>query len=99
MDFPEGTEPTGIPVLEQSGLTISINGEEVTSDKIRGFAQVESYDGTKGIQFFYPTGETNSSQLEIEVDGLVKDKETVKFSMNSPVDTSPEFVTHQTNPL
>ena len=99
VDFPEGTEPTGIPVLERSGLTIRINGVEVTSDDISGFAQVESYDGTKGIQFFYPTGEANSSQLEIEVDGLVEDEETVKFSMNSPVETSPEHVTYQTNPL
>ena len=99
VDYPDGTEPTGPIVLEKSGLNIMINGKPVTSEDIRNFAQVEDFDGTKSIQFFYPTEETTSSELVIEVDGLVKDEETVTFTMNSPVDTSPEYVTHQTNPL
>ena len=97
--YPEGTAPTGPPTLENSGLKIKINGEEVSADDIRSFAQVEDFNGKKGIQFFFPTGQSDSSELEIEVDGLVEDEETVTFSMNSPVETSPEHVTYQTQPL
>ena len=96
--YPEGIEPTGPPVLEKSGLNIKINGEPVTSEDIRNFAQVEDFDGKKGIQFFYSTGTTNTSALEIEVKGLVKDEETVKFTINSPVYTSSGYVPHQTTP-
>ncbi len=99
IDYPDGTESPEIPELGASGLNIKINGKPVTENDLRNFALVESYDGTKGVQFFYPTGETDSSQLEIEVDGLVKDEETVKFSINSPVDTSPDHVTYQMQPL
>ena len=84
--------------LESSGLTIRINNEVVTSEGIRGFARVEGRDGP-GIQFFYPTGITDSSSLTIEVTGLAPATGTVTFNMNSPVETSPDGITYQLGPL
>ncbi len=82
--------------LEGSGLTITINDKQITSADIQGFARVEP---PLGVQFFYPTGETDTSSLTIEVTGLVSASETVTFEMGLPVKTSPEGVTYQTNPL
>ena len=98
INYPQGTEPTGIPSLAGSGLDITINGKKMTDSDITGFAQVEGPDG-KGVQFFYPTGVGSASSLVIEARGLVSAGKTVTFSMNSPVITSPEGVTYQLSPL
>ena len=98
INYPQGTAPTGVPSLAGSGLDITINGKKITDSDISGFAQVEGSDG-KGVQFFYPTGVGSASSLVIEVRGLVSAGKTVTFSMNSPVETSPEGVTYQLSPL
>ena len=85
--------------LEGSRLTIKINGNQITNDDITSFARVSGGRAGTGVQFFYPTDFANYSSLTIEVTGLVSATETVIFSMNSPVGTSPEGISYQLDPL
>ena len=85
--------------LGGSGLTITINGDPETSEKITSFARVVGYDDQLGVQFFYPTGKGDASSLMIEVTGLVSASKTVTFDINLPDPTNPEGVTYQSSSL
>ena len=85
--YPEGRAlPRGVLKLEDSGLKIKINGQPIRSADIEGFARITGSGGS-GVQFFYPNVSGISSQLTVEVTGLVSDEETVTFNVDSPTET------------
>ena len=80
--YPEGAAPRNAPTLGESGVTVTINGKQLTDEDITGFAQFIGSDGERGVQFFYPTESAELLDLKIRVEGVVSDDETVKFNIN-----------------
>ncbi|MCY4552922.1 MAG: hypothetical protein OXC79_04535 [Candidatus Poribacteria bacterium] len=80
--YPEGATPKNAPTLTESGVTVTINGRQLTDEDITGFAQFIGSDGEKGVQFFYPTESAELLDLKIRIEGVVSDDETIKFNIN-----------------
>ena len=81
--YPEGASPSTAPtLLSESGVTVTINGIQLTDEDITGFAQFIGSDGERGVQFFYPTESAELLDLKIRIEGVVSDDETVKFNIN-----------------
>ena len=80
--YPEGASPNNVPTLSESGVTVTINGRQLTDEDITGFAQFIGSDGESGVQFFYPTESAELLDLKIRIEGVVSDDETVKFNIN-----------------
>ncbi len=80
--YPEGASPNNAPTLSESGVTVTINGRQLTDGDITGFAQFIGSDGESGVQFFYPTESAELLDLKIRIEGVVSDDETVKFNIN-----------------
>ena len=80
--YPEGASPNNAPTLSESGVTVTINGRQLTDEDITGFAQFIGSDGERGVQFFYQTESAELLDLKIRIEGVVSDDETVKFNIN-----------------
>ena len=80
--YPEGTSPRNAPTLSESGVTVTINGKQLTDEDITGFAQFIGSGGERGVQFFYQTKSAELLDLKIRIEGVVSDDETVKFNIN-----------------
>ena len=80
--YPEGASPNNAPTLSESGVTVTINGRQLTDEDITGFAQFIGSDSESGVQFFYPTESAELLDLKIRIEGVVSDDETVKFNIN-----------------
>ena len=86
--YPEGRNPPrGVRRLEDSRLTIKINGQPIRSADIQGFAHTTGSRGPT-VQFFYPNVSGEASQLTVEVTGLVADGETVTFYVDPLTETN-----------
>ena len=86
--YPEGRNPPrGVRRLEDSRLTIKINGQPIRSVDIQGFAHTTGSRGP-AVQFFYPNVSGEASQLTVEVTGLVADGETVTFYVDPLTETN-----------
>ena len=86
--YPEGRNPPrGVRRLEDSRLTIKINGQPIRSADIQGFAHTTGSRGP-AVQFFYPNVSGEASQLTVEVTGLVADGETVTFYVDPLTETN-----------
>ena len=86
--YPEGRNPPrGVRRLEDSRLTIKINGQPIRSADIQGFAHTTGSRGS-AVQFFYPNVSGEASQLTVEVTGLVADGETVTFYVDPLTETN-----------
>ena len=80
--YPEEASPKNAPTLSESGVTVTINGNQLTDEDITGFAQFISGNGERGVQFFYPTQSAALLDLKIQIEGITSDDETVKFNIN-----------------
>ena len=80
--YPDGTIPQDPPTLSESGVTITINGKQLTDEDIAGFAQFIGPDNKAGIQFFYPTQSAELLDLRVRMEGIVDAESTVKFNIN-----------------
>ncbi|MDE0555249.1 MAG: hypothetical protein OXI24_13585 [Candidatus Poribacteria bacterium] len=80
--YPEGTNPEAPPTLSESGVTVTINGKQLTDSDITGFAQFIGTGGETGIQFFYPTQSAELLDLKVRLEGVVDADETAKFNIN-----------------
>ncbi len=80
--YPAGTNPEAPPTLSESGVTVTINGAQLTDNDITGFAQFIGTSGEKGIQFFYPTASAELLDLKVRLEGVVDADETAKFNIN-----------------
>ena len=81
--YPEGTVPPDSPTLSESGVTITINGEQVTDDDITGFAQFTDPNNDVGVQFFYETKSAELLDLKVRMEGVLADADDVlKFNIN-----------------
>ncbi len=80
--YPDGTSPENPPTLSESGVTVAINGQQLTDQDISGFAQFIDTNNEKGVQFFYPTESAELLDLKVRIEGVVTDGETTKFNIN-----------------
>ena len=80
--YPEGTAPQDSPTLSESGVTITINGKQLTDDDITGFAQFIGPNNEVGIQFFYPTQSAELLDLKVRMEGVIAAEDPVKFNIN-----------------
>ena len=80
--YPDGVIPRNRPTLSESGVTITINGKQLTDDDITGFAQFIGPNNEKGIQFFYATESAELLDLKVQMEGLVDTGDPVKFNIN-----------------
>ncbi len=80
--YPEGTIAQNPPTLSESGVTVVLNGKQLTDDDITGFAQFIGPDNEVGIQFFYPTQSADLLDLRVRMEGLVAAEDPVKFNIN-----------------
>ena len=80
--YPEETVPQSSPTLSESGVTVTINGKQLTDADITGFAQFIGPNGETGIQFFYPTQSAELLDLKIRMEGVVAEDDPVKFNIN-----------------
>ena len=80
--YPEGTAPQDPPTLSESGVTVTINGKQLTDDDITGFAQFIGPNNEVGIQFFYETKSAELLDLKVRIEGIVATEDPVKFNIN-----------------
>ena len=80
--YPDGAAPESPPTLTESGVTVTINGRQLTNDDITGFAQFIGPGDEKGIQFFYPTQSAELLDLKVRMEGVVDAEDTAKFNIN-----------------
>ena len=80
--YPEGTIAQNPPTLSESGVTVTINGRQITDDDITGFAQFIGPDNEVGVQFFYPTQSAELLDLKVRMEGIVAAEDPVKFNIN-----------------
>ena len=80
--YPEGTIFTDAPTLSESGVTVILNGKQLTDADITGFARFIGPNGEKGIQFFYATESAELLDLKVRMEGVVDDEDTVRFNIN-----------------
>ncbi|MDE0015666.1 MAG: hypothetical protein OXU51_05730, partial [Candidatus Poribacteria bacterium] len=80
--YPEGTIPQDPPTLSESGVTVTINGKQLTDDDITGFAQFIGPNNEVGIQFFYETKSAELLDLKVQMEGVVAAEDPVKFNIN-----------------
>ena len=80
--YPEGAIFTDAPTLSESGVTVTINGKQLTDADITGFARFIGPNDEKGIQFFYPTQSAELLDLKIRMEGVVAEDDPVKFNIN-----------------
>ncbi len=80
--YPEGTAPQNPPTLSESGVTITINGKQLTDDDITGFAQFIGPNNEVGVQFFYETKSAELLDLQVRMEGIVAAEDPVKFNIN-----------------
>ena len=80
--YPEGTAPQNSPTLSESGVSVSINGVQLTDDDITGFAQFIGPNNEVGVQFFYPTQSADLLDLQVRMEGVVAADDPVKFNIN-----------------
>ena len=80
--YPDGAAPESPPTLTESGVTVTINGKQLTNNDITGFAQFIGPDNEKGIQFFYPTKSAELLDLKVRMEGIVDAEDTAKFNIN-----------------
>ena len=75
--YPEGTVSQNPPTLSESGVTVTINGTQITDADITGFAQFDV-----GVQFFYPTQSAELLDLQVQMEGVVAAEDPVRFNIN-----------------
>ncbi len=80
--YPEGTASQNPPTLSESGVTVTINGKQITDADITGFAQFIGPNNEVGVQFFYPTQSAELLDLKVRMEGLVAAEDPVKFNIN-----------------
>ena len=80
--YPEGTAPQNSPTLSESGVTITINGKQLTDADITGFAQFIGPNNEVGIQFFYATKSAELLDLKVRMEGVIAAEDPVKFNIN-----------------
>ena len=80
--YPEGTAAQNPPTLSESGVTVTINGKQITDADITGFAQFIGPDNEVGVQFFYPTQSAELLDLKVRMEGIVAAEDPVKFNIN-----------------
>ncbi len=80
--YPDGAAPESPPTLSESGVTVTINGAQLTDADITGFAQFIGPGNEKGIQFFYPTQSAELLDLKVRMEGIVDAEDTAKFNIN-----------------
>ncbi len=80
--YPEEAYPNNAPTLSESGVTVIINGSQLSDDDITGFAQFISGDGERGVQFFYQTQSAELLDLKIQIEGVDSNDETIRFNIN-----------------
>ena len=80
--YPEGTIAQDPPTLSESGVTVTINGKQLTDDDITGFAQFIGPNNEVGIQFFYETKSAELLDLKVQMEGVVAAEDPVKFNIN-----------------
>ncbi|MCG9133060.1 hypothetical protein J5I95_15395 [Candidatus Poribacteria bacterium] len=80
--YPEGTAPQNPPTLSESGVTVTINGKQLTDDDITGFAQFIGPNNEVGVQFFYETKSAELLDLQVRMEGVVAADDPVKFNIN-----------------
>ena len=80
--YPEGAAPQNPPTLSESGVTITINGKQITDADITGFAKFIGPNDEAGIQFFYPTQSAELLDLKVRMEGVVAAEAPVKFNIN-----------------
>ena len=80
--YPEGTTPQDPPTLGESGVTVTINGKQLTDDDITGFAQFIGPNNEVGVQFFYETKSAELLDLKVRMEGIVAADDPVKFNIN-----------------
>ena len=80
--YPEGTAPQDPPTLGESGVTVTINGKQLTDDDITGFAQFIGPNNEVGVQFFYETKSAELLDLKVRMEGIVAADDPVKFNIN-----------------
>jgi len=80
--YPEGTAPQDPPTLSESGVTITINGNQLTDADITGFAQFIGPNNEVGIQFFYATKSAELLDLKVRMEGVIAAEDPVKFNIN-----------------
>ena len=80
--YPEGASPNNAPTLSESGVTVTINGRQLTDDDITGFAQFIGPNNEVGVQFFYETKSAELLDLKVRMEGIVAADDPVKFNIN-----------------
>ncbi len=80
--YPEEAAPNKAPTLSESGVTVTLNGIQLTDEDITGFAQFIGSQGEKGIQFFYATESSELLNLKIQIEGVDSNDETIRFNIN-----------------
>ena len=80
--YPEDTIPENPPTLSESGVTVTINGKQLTDEDITGFAQFIGPNNEAGIQFFYPTQSAELLDLKVQMEGISDPEGTAKFNIN-----------------
>ena len=80
--YPEGTAAQDPPTLGESGVTVTINGKQLTDDDIMGFAQFIGPNNEVGVQFFYETQSAELLDLKVRMEGIVAADDPVKFNIN-----------------
>jgi len=80
--YPEGTAPRNSPTLSESGVTVTINGKQLTDDDITGFAQFIGPNNEVGVQFFYETKSAELLDLKVRMEGVLAADDPVKFNIN-----------------
>ena len=80
--YPEGTVPPNSPTLSESGVTVTINGKQLTDSDITGFGRFIGPNNEVGIQFFYATKSAELLDLKIRMEGLAAEDDLVKFNIN-----------------
>ena len=80
--YPEGTVPQNSPTLSESGVTVTINGKQLTDDDITGFGRFIGPNNEVGIQFFYPTQSAELLDLKVRMEGIAAADDPVRFNIN-----------------
>ena len=80
--YPKDAAPQNSPTLSESGVTVKINGKQLTDADITGFAQFIGPNGEDVIQFFYPTQSAELLDLNIRMEGIIAEDDPVKFNIN-----------------
>lgn len=80
--YPDGAIPQDPPTLSESGVTVIINGIQITDADITGFAQFIGPNNEAGIQFFYPTQSAELLDLKVRMEGIKDPEGTARFNIN-----------------